>query len=115
MQKILRLREDCFAFRKGDYNATKLYKRDMLREVASPKDGQVLVKLLGDAESPPTYVPQYMVFEAGPGMYRAKRRFELKYHRCIPEGDILRVTQVNSTFLVRVRSRGILMFILQKF
>ena len=102
MHKILRLREDCFSFGKGEQIATKLYKRDMLREVASPKDGQVLVRLLRDAESPPTYVPQYMVFEAGPGLYRAKRGFEHKYHRCIPEGDILKVTQVNiSTWLVR--------------
>ena len=100
MPKILRLLEDTQCYNEKGKCYINLYKRDLLEEVSPAKDNRVLVKVLGDKDSTPNYVSTNLVVEAQPGFYRAKSRVKHTRYPSIPEGDIVKVTQINMSKLL---------------
>ena len=94
--KILRLVEDyVFASPASSMNnQITFYKRNLVVQIAPPKDGWVLVKALVDAKSLPAWIPQRLVTKAQAGFYRALTELHLCESDSVRPGDVIELVSI---------------------
>ena len=72
----------------------KLYKRNLIMQVAAPKDGWVLVRAFDDKKRPPVWIPESLVKEAQVGFYRALKEIYMYKRDNISSGEIIQVLSI---------------------
>ena len=94
--KFLRLLEDYVSDSSDPSTNSQitLYKRNLLLQVAAPKNNWVLVRSLVDPKISPMWIPKRLVRKAQSGFYRAPRKIQLVDYDSILPGDIIEVLSI---------------------